>query len=286
MAPIMLNNPAKGFPITIIPSPATEPKGYFHDSDFYQIRKEYIAEVIYRPEEKMRRAGLLDKVTDELGGILLEAFNKTDKDTETFLGGSHFTKVAISVDYLVVIRKDGHPAAYGAGSFLTRTIFYFNSLMVRPKYQRVGLGFFASALLWQAARTYVNNHGLAEPDIVCRTHNRNVATGFLRLLRESDISNESGLSEHARGIFRETTKLLECPFDSETGISRNAYPDALPEGTKTSNERVNRAFNNLGSFDGLFITGKLNHGFVNDLLSENVRAIALESVEELKLAFT
>lgn len=261
-----------------------KPEGYFADSDYFRVRKEYVAEVIYQPEDKVRRAGLTETLIEELGGILLEAFGRTWKDAETFLGGDHFTKVAISVDYLVVIRKDGRPVAYGAGSFLSPTLFYLNSLMVRPKYQRVGLGFFASALLWRYADEHASNRGQVEPTAVCRTHNRNVASGFLRLLRESDISTELDRTSAVRTIFKRTASLLGCGYDEATGISRNVYPDELPAGTKTVESRINRAFDELGPKDGLYIAGKLNQGFLSDLLREHVTELVTEPEREWQLA--
>jgi GNAT superfamily N-acetyltransferase len=254
---------------------------YFADSDIYQIRNEFMAEVIYRPGSKAADPDLMEKMKEELGDVLLQAFGKTRTDAHIFLAGEKFTKVAINVDYLVVVRRNGKPVAYGAGNYIAPYIFYFNSLMVLPRYQRVGVGFYISGLLWKYAIQEARERRYIEPDIVCRTHNRNIASAVIKLMRTCQISTEKDANKYSRMIFQKTADFLHCEIDPATGISKNVYPAGLPEGTKTADDRVNLAFSQVGPQDGIYIAGKLDQDYINGILAASVREVMVqEPLEE------
>jgi len=219
-----------------------------------------------------------------LSDALLQAFGKTPLDADTFLSGDKFTKVSLTVDYLIVVRRNHRPVAFGAGNFITPFLFYFNSLMVLPKYQRVGLGFYISALLWKYAILESRRQGYLEPDIVCRTHNRNVASGFLGYLREGQISTERNLSLYSQMIFEKTAKFLKCEIEPTTGISRSVYPAGLPQGTKMENERILNAFSQLSERDACYVTGKLNEDYVNGVLASSVKQVMSEIFGGVQMA--
>lgn len=252
--------------------PATGGEAYFADSELYQIRKEYQAEVICHPQTKAGFAQLQARLIDELGDVLLAAFGKTRDDAETFLSGEKFTKVAVHVDYLVVIRREGKPVAFGAANYITPFLLYFNSLMVMPKYHRVGLGFYIAALLWKYAIPESQQFGYLEPDIICRTHNRAIATALIRVLRDGHFSSEQSASAYAKMLFKKTDEHLHCATD-ECGIARNVYPAGLPEGNKTTDLRVLNAFAEVGPKDGLYLTGKLDQGYINGILDAHARPL-------------
>ncbi len=269
----VMTNSAVLEPLTKLPGirPYRQPEvlpreGYFESSEYYQLKGGFEAEIIQDPGRKIMAAGLFKQVTEELGDVLLKAFEQDESDADKFLSGDKLTKVAVWVDWLVVVRKKGNPVAFGAGSFVTPYLFYLNAAMVMPEYQPSGVGLVANALLWKIAVENAERQGYKEPDIVVRTHNRNVASVFLHSLRDVKLSTEPIRDLYTRMILERTAEYLNCKIDRLTGVSYDVYPEGLPAGTKTKNQRINDAFEWVGPRDACYISGRLNMSYLSKIL--------------------
>jgi len=244
---------------------------YLNDSLLYELKGGFVAEVIQNPGEKFLRAGVMNQVYQELSFVALEAFGKTQTEAETYVPQDVLAKNAIWVDWLIVVRKKGHPVAFGSATYITPFLLYLSSAMVLPAEQPTGVGVVANSLLWKLAVQEAKDNGLSEPDIICRTHNRNVASVLAQILRNSKISTENSRDTEAQLIFMKTANHLHCNYNPETGISQNVYPEGLPAGTKTKDARINQAFQHLGPQDACYVTGMLRMDFVNKLVGKYVR---------------
>ncbi|MEW6515736.1 MAG: GNAT family N-acetyltransferase [candidate division FCPU426 bacterium] len=260
--------------------PEIKEERYLESSTIYQLRGGVEAEVINNPKFKFAQAGIEEHAKEELGNILIRSFGYNADQNGMFLDGNRFNRVAIDVDWLVVVRKKSQPIAFGAGTFITPFLFYVNSAMVLPEYQPLGIGSIAIALLLKIAREYALDINKYEPDIVCRTHNRSAASALLPALVDSKISSEIDKTTYSQMIFERTANHLKCSYDKTTGISKDVYPCELPTNEKVSNKRIIEAFRHLESRDACYVTGKLNVRFINRLLSKTVNE-SLRTMERI-----
>jgi hypothetical protein len=255
----------------LLDSTHESPLTFLSDSQVYLLKGGFTAEVIQEPGTKLLRAGLLEKARQEMGDVLLSAFERGDDEAETFLGGNKFTKVGIWVDWLVVIRKKDKIMAFSTASFVAPYHIYLNAAMVRPEEQSTGIGFMASALLWKIAVEDVKERLILEPVVVCRTRNRNVVSVMLKVMNDAVISTEKDLTAEIKATFRKTADYLHCEYDDQIGISKEAYPEGLPFGTKGNNDRIVSALQCLGPRDGCFVAGHLNLSYLNRIVEHSRR---------------
>ncbi len=252
---------------------------YFKDSFKYKIGGGFSAEVIHHPGDKFIEAGIIEKVQKELSYVAIMAFRKEMDEIDTYVPQNVISKNAIWVDWLVIVRKNKIPVAFGSATYLTPFLLYLSSAMVLPVEQPTGVGVLANALLWKLAVEEAVANGVGAPEIVCRTHNKNVASVMLHVLREVKISTENTTDLEEQKIFIKTANHLNCNYNFNTGISYNVYPEGLPFGTKISNERISEAFKDIGPSDACYISGKLNSNFIEKLLSKKVSADIPEESE-------
>ncbi len=248
---------------------------YFANSKFFQLKGGFEAEVIHKPGYKFLNGNMIGRVVEELGPVLLAAFGKEDIDSDKFLSGNRFTRVAVWVDWLVVVRKNRRPVAFSSASMIPPFLMYLNAAMVLPEFQVTGVGLVASALLWKTAVEETRKKVMLEPDIVCRTHNRNVASVLLHLLKDAKLSTEA-LDLNSKRTFAKVAKYLGCGYDEASGVSRNVYPDELPNGSKTNNVRINEAFEKIGPQDACYVIGRLDELYTEKLLARHVQGSSVE----------
>lgn len=244
---------------------------YLEDSRLYEIKGGFTAEVIQNPGNAFIQAGITCRVSEELSAVVLRAFNRTTEEIQVYASQEVMDKNAIWVDWLIVVRKNGLPVAFGSASFITPSLLYLNGAMVVPEEQITGIGVIANSLLWKIAVDDAQWRGISSVDIVCRTHNRNVASVLLHILEESVLSTECKSEPHAHDLFQKTAAYLKCNYDPNMGISVGVYPEGLPAGTKSKSERINAGFEHVGPRDACYVLGRLDDDYVRCLLKRQVR---------------
>jgi len=251
---------------------------YFQDSSMFQLKGGFTAEIIHQPGPKAGESGILPQLQHELGAVVLAAFNKPADEAEKYAPESVMVKNIIDVDWLVVVRKNGRPVACGSCSYITSYILYLNSAMVMPEYQSTGIGFISNGLLWRMAIAENHRQGLGEPELVCRTHNRNVASVLLHTFEHGHLSTEPHKNLYVQMVMKKVVNYLQCNYDERTGVSHGVYPEGLPEGTKTMNERVTRGFSGVGPTDACYVVGNLDHEYMERVLGRNLQTSLEETL--------
>lgn len=233
---------------------------YCADSETYQLKGGFIAELIQNPAVRFLEKGILDQVVTDLQEVTMSAMGKTTDEVDIFAPTKVITKNAIYVDWLTVVRKEGRVVAFAASSFIDRDLLYIQSTMVRQEYQtHNGLGSIPNLYLWERIVERRRMAGGPEIYFVARTHNKNIASLLLHVLDNDILSTEIKENNHqCRDIMKRTIKYLECNYDENSGISKNVYPEGIPAGNKTSSNRINDCFRNIGPKDACYIIGTLN----------------------------
>jgi|GEM_PF-2814082 len=268
--------PALSLPMPALPfldsngvrAPSESTDRYFRHSACYHIKYECTAELIRNPAKHDPIPGYA-AMTRELWDVLLEACGQDESRSDYYHSIIHIEKIAVFVDYLLVVRKHGRPVAFMAGTFISREWFYFNTAVVIPRFQEVGLGsimtgLFCHTVIHDAARIGI------DPFFVCRTQNRKVLQALLGSFVNGKISTEAGLPDTHRDIFQTIAARLGCGIDSR-GISRNVYPAGMP---KCENEikdpRIQQATAALGPQDACYVAGRINRRLVELFFKRNV----------------
>lgn len=243
---------------------------YTLESELYQLKGGFVAEVIQSPTNKMRQSGTYYKAFRELQLVTMKAFEKSLKTAHIYAPKKVVEKNVLNVDWLIVVRKQNRPVGYSSASYLSPFLVCLNSAIVDANFQAAGVGFVCGALLLKLINEKATDLGLLPLDYVCRTHNRNVASIMQQVLKGSVFSTEKNLSNEFKDNFTKMTKYLDCHYDEINGISKNVYPIGLPTGTKVSNPRINDVFKNVGDRDAVYITGQLNASRIEKLLQRNI----------------
>lgn len=240
-------------------------ESYAIQSEHYSLKGDFTMELIENPWINITTSNK-KRLKNELGHVLMGAFEKKEEDAQQFLSGSKLEKVAVLVDWLIVVRDKGFPVAFGSGSFISPSVFYLNGAMVLPQYQSTGVGLLSNALMWKRAVEERQKQGDGIPYFICRTHNKNVASVLTGFLDESTISTEEGINPKVQMICKKTADFLACHYDETTGVCNNVYPSELPKGSKKNNSRIEKAFHSVGTLDACFIVGKLNLNLTQRLI--------------------
>jgi len=266
-----------GFPV-LYPSP----KQYCHDSEFYQIRGGFVAEVIYNPFTRFMENGILHRVINDLRRVTLRAFGKTEKQAEIYAPDQIIRKNAIFVDWLTVVRKDTKVVAYTAASFIDDDILYLHASMVLPEFQsHGGLGIVPHMYVWKKLLESKLVNRQEKFRVVGRTRNQGVVSMMSHVLEKVMISGDNSLSLEYRQIFTKTAEVLKSPYDEENGIAKNVYPKGLPNGSGKTNGEYDKLFFGLDECDAFFIAGRvdvrrmlrlLNRELVNNSYRTNQKA--------------
>ena len=238
-------------------SPITE--CYLENSEFYQIRGGFIAEVIQNPFVKFIDKGMTERVIQDLRKVTLAAFGKTEDEAEIYASDEVMRKNAVLVDWLTVVRKGTRIVAYTSASYIERNILYLNSSIVDPEFQcHSGLGILPHMYVWQEileSRLSFKTHNLT---IVGRTCNKAAVSVMEHVWERVMISGEDNVSSEYQQIFKETAKVLSSSYEEATGIAKDVYPVGLPNGSGMHNEKLNKLFNKLKLCDAFYIAGKVN----------------------------
>ena len=262
---------------------------YLGESRLHHLKGGFTAEVIQDPGDRLIQAGLFARASEELADVALAAFGKPARERDTYVPQHVIAKNALWVDWLVVVRKRNQPVAFGSATFIAPGLLYLSSAMVVPSEQPSGVGVVANSLLWKLAVETAMMQGMPEPEVVCRTHNRNVASVLLHLLKDGRLSSEAAGDVQAQAVFMKTANHLHCEYDPETGVSQNVYPEGLPAGTKTNDARLNAAFRHVGPCAACYVAGHLNLRYITRLVSRQLvepkpgLARELERVSQEKL---
>jgi len=259
---------------------------FFPDSEFYQIRGGFIAEVISNPAFKSIELGNTDEMINELTKVTLSSFGKTEDQKEIYASEKVIRKNAILVDWLTVVRFGSKIVAYAASSYLDaqKRNLYFNATIVDEAFQtKGGLGSINHMYILEKvlkSRTDFESNTL---DLVTRTRNKGVARLMDSVLTGMKISTNAALSLSEKEKFSMLASLIGGSYEVETGIDRNVYPVGLPNGAEKSDD-VNKAFACLGECDGVLISGKINYQRICRFLKREVSCIPMgESSEQIGL---
>jgi hypothetical protein len=261
----------------LFPKVQTLPDRYLAESEIYHLKGGFEAEVIHNPGDKFLKAGILNQVSQELKAVVLAAFEKNNEDAETYVPRHTLAKNALWVSWLIVVRKHNSPVAFGSATFITPSLLYLSSAMVLPQEQPTGVGVIANALLWKLAVEEAGTRGIDDVDIICRTHNRSVASVLLHIFENGKLSTES-LDADSRAIIHRTASYLGCEYDESTGISYDAYPEGLPAGLNSRSQRINEGFKQVGPKDACYVLGRLDLDYTDRLIARQAKRV----VEKVK----
>ncbi|MCD4814383.1 hypothetical protein K8S19_11910 [bacterium] len=252
-------------------SKSTNKRYYFQDSEFYQIRGGFEAELIRNPMIKFIEHGIVERAVYELQSVTMKAFEKPMDDVDVYAPMDVIKKNAIFSDWLTVIRKDGMIVAYGSQSYLAQDVLYLNSAMVDPKYQGSGaFGILIQLYVWDKIirqRYFGHEQDLK---IIIRTRNKNGASVMHHVLDEVDISGDSNISLETKRLYTDVASILESTYDVNTGIAPNVYPAGLPTGTNGKYKKVNELFSGLCDRDAYFVSGIVNMRATERIINREV----------------
>ncbi|MCK5243552.1 hypothetical protein KAR34_13975 [bacterium] len=268
-------------------------KYYLESSEFYQLRGGFEAEVIQNPLFKFIEKGIMDKVTRDLQKVTLKAFVKPESQMDIFAPEDVVRKNAIFADWLTVIRKGTKIIAFGSQTHIGQNVLCLNSAMVDPEYQSKGaFGILMQMYIWQKilGQKFVGREN--ELRIVMRTRNKDVASIMTHVLSNVKISGDPETTEDQVRFYEIVANALQSPYEQQTGILRNVYPEGLPNGTNGRNEKINTLFPKLGAKDAYFVAGEVNMKSSARLLRRELERIyqlepsriELEPVEALAAA--
>jgi hypothetical protein len=258
-----------------------KPKCFFQDSEFYQIRGGFIAEVINNPALKGIKQGVVSEMIVELTKVTLSSFGKTEDQKETYASEKIIRKNAILVDWLTVVRFGSSIVAYAASSYLDdqKQNLYFNATIVDQAYQsKGGLGSINHMFILEKILKERMDFESNTLDLITRTRNKNVARLMDSVLNGMKISTDDNLALSEKKRFANLADLIGGSYDATTGIDKNVYPVGLPSGAEKSDE-INKSFECLGECDGVLISGKINYQRICKFLKREVVSIATNNTE-------
>lgn len=239
---------------------------FFNNSMIFYMKHDCYAEIVRNPARAVSTIDLKD-IKKQIWNVFMRSCGQDDLQTKYYSSIIDLEKIAIQVNYLNLIHSADAIIGFAAGTYIDKNLFYLNSAMMLPNYQKFGLGSVMSALLCDVVvNDFINTYN--GPYFVCRTSNQNAASSLLAALKDGMISTEKNTDHFMHNIFVKTAAFLHCNMD-DYGIVRNVYPDGLPKGDKVHNSRVQTAFRNLKSTDACFIAGKLDKLFVKRLLKRS-----------------
>jgi hypothetical protein len=250
---------------------AVEPAFYFSDSEFYQMRGGFTAEVIRNPFVKFTEHILLTKAVNELTQVTMAAFDKSMNNVEVYAPQSVIIKNAIMVDWLTIIRQGNKIVAYATSSYLEeeQKNLYLSATIVDKDYQaKSGLGLFAQIYIWEKILKLRNDFESHSLNIVTRSRNKDVARILKSLLKQMKISGDD-LNENECEFFKTVAHAINSPYNTETGINPNVYPAGLPVGL-SKNDDIDNVFSKLGECDAFLLAGKIDYEKIVRLLKREI----------------
>ncbi len=246
-------------------SPITE--CYLENSEFYRIRGGFVAEVIQNPFVKFIDKGMTERVIRDLRKVTLAAFCKTEDQAEIYASDEVMRKNAVFADFLTVIRKDKRIVAYSSCGFIESDLIYAHASMVVPEFQSCsGLGILPNIYLWN--KLFKRN--LRPLRVVVRTRNKDVASLVRHVWDDLTISGEEDRSEEFKYVFRRTSEVINSPYDEETGIIKNVYPNGLTTGSVKHSNKLNELFLKLDLHDAFFVAGRVNYSKITKIIKREI----------------
>jgi hypothetical protein len=253
---------------------AKKPYGYLHDSEYYQIRGEFMAEVIANPEPTFYEKKMSSKVINDLRAVTMRAFEKPMSMSEIYAPDSTMAKNILQVDYLTIIRNGEKIVAFGSQTMVHQNTLYLCSAIVDPAYATSRpLGTLINVYIWTKIlkQDYAGREN--QLNIIARTRNKNVATLFYHCLYNVMISGDRYASNEQKYYYQQMAEILNCKYNNKTGILKDVYPSGLPSGGNVKNNHVNSLFTELGSRDAYFISGNVKLRTSEILMKREVKNV-------------
>lgn len=248
---------------------------YFADSEFYQIRGGFTAELIKNPMIKFIKHEMINRVVSDLIPVTLSAFEKNNDKSEIYASKEIIMKNTIFTDYLTIIRDGDKIVAYSASSFLDKkkSILYFNATNVAKEYQNKGvLGSINHMYVVVKILNERKDYEGCSLTLVTRTRNKSVARLLDSVYLNMKVSGDASLSFKEKEFFNVVAEILKSPYDIKTGVNKNVYPSGLPNGSE-KNDKIDKIFSKLDTGDAFFISGKPNFAKASILLKRQVKKL-------------
>jgi len=247
----------------------SQKKYYFKHSHTRYIFNHLEAEIIFRPYNRLILYDDYLRLKDDLWITLMQACAKGEDYEEEYCKHIDIEKIAINVDYLIIVRKIIVPVGFTAGTYITKDLFYISCSIVNPQSQHIGIGAVITALL--CYQVIQNSRRLSKktPYFICRTQNQKAASSILKSMVNGIISTEQSLDFETKKKILLTAQFLNCPIDLDRGISPHVYPCGLPKGKSIKDRRINKAFEKLKPTDACYVLGKLDEKFINYLITKH-----------------
>lgn len=256
---------------------------YFKDSEIFHLKGGFELEYIRKPRMKSIGDSTRTRITEELGAILLKAFNKDESNGKELVTEEKIFELALNTDVLLVGRKNNIPLAFHSGSLIEPWLYYSKATFVDPTEQNAGLGLISIFLA--AHKEVISNLGSGNfPWVVTRTRNFMVARMVENGCENYKMSTEAELDDFSQNVFRMTAKYLNNELDPIDGIVKNVYLPGIPQGPQPKDERIRKAMAILGPRDACYIAGKMNSKRVSMVINKYISESVTTQMEDALVA--